>query len=131
VCALKTLRSRLIDAASQQHDSTHQGAQPPKDKQPNFLAALFAILDEDEEFIANPAQTSKVQDLINEFYSIRSDEELDHDNRVLQILHSAYETRQRANKQSLTTTHACSEVINAVLIAQQPQWVQEAHERYK
>jgi hypothetical protein len=92
------LRSRLAVAAKQQQDGSHPAAEPTEDRQPNFLAALFAILDENEEFIANPEQTSKVQDLINKFYSIRSDEELDQGNRVLQILHSAYETRQRANK---------------------------------
>jgi len=102
VSALQTLRSRLAVAEQQQHDGSHAEAQPTSksidDRQPNFLAALFAILDDNEEFIANPEQTSKVQDLINKFYSIRSDEELDQGNRVLQILHSAYETRQRANK---------------------------------
>ena len=97
VSALQTLRSRRA-VPEQQQDGSHAEAQPTEDRQPNFLAALFAILDENEEFIANPEQTSKVQDLINKFYSIRSDEELDQGNRVLQILHSAYETRQRANK---------------------------------
>lgn len=50
---------------------------------PDFHSAIFKIFDENEEFIANKAQTKKVQEIMNRFYGIKNEEELDKMNQIL------------------------------------------------
>ena len=99
-------------------------------KHPNFLAAVFSFLENDEEYLANEQQTEIVHDVFNKFYGIQDEAELEKNNTFLNLINRAHENRQKANKQSLTTVSACSQVINSVLIGQHQPWVQKMHDKY-
>jgi len=64
---------------------------------PNFLEAFFDILDGDEEFIANPDQTRQVSQLVNNFYSVLDEEDLDRQNTILNRIARAKKNMKAQN----------------------------------
>jgi hypothetical protein len=79
--------------------------------------AMFQIMEDDDEFIANDSQALKITKLLNKFYSIESELSLDEKNRFQVFKNRAAENMKKANKQSLHTVAACSDEINKILIS--------------